>query len=337
MFKRILTQIILVIVVVVLTTIFQPLSYFGVTAQGGCHTFVETGKTVCGRFLQYWQSHGGLAQQGFPLSGEFIEVSDLNGQPYTVQYFERAVFEYHPENAQPNDVLLSQLGSFQFKRKYPSGEPSSQPPTNPTPTRTTPPPSSSAKLEILDWNTYSTNTTQGLRIVGVAKNTGGIRLGSVKIVVTLKDATGRITDTASDSGPGGMAPDDIWPFKINFLGNSPSFTSVEFQVEAKAATDFDNRYFYRDFQVTDQNVLPPDSEYSGLSVVGNIRNSGSGTANYPAVYVAVFDGSGKVIDADYEISQLTELGPGQSSPFKVEMSKAREAGSVRVVAYSSRK
>jgi hypothetical protein len=28
------------------------------------------------------------------------------------------VFEYHPENAAPNDVLLSQLGTFQYRMKY---------------------------------------------------------------------------------------------------------------------------------------------------------------------------------------------------------------------------
>ncbi len=64
--------------------------------QSGCQTFSETGQTVCGTFLQYWQQHGGLAQQGYPLSGEFQERSDVDGKTYTVQYFERAVFELHP-------------------------------------------------------------------------------------------------------------------------------------------------------------------------------------------------------------------------------------------------
>src|SRR5439155_13595749 len=62
---------------------------------GGCQTFTQTGHKVCGRFLTYWNAHGGLAQQGYPISEEFTEVSDLNGQPYTVQYFERAEFEDH--------------------------------------------------------------------------------------------------------------------------------------------------------------------------------------------------------------------------------------------------
>src|SRR4051812_42530550 len=66
--------------------------------QEKCQTFSETGHKVCGRFLTYWNEHGGLAQQGYPLSEEFVETSHLDGKPYTVQYFERAVFEYHPES-----------------------------------------------------------------------------------------------------------------------------------------------------------------------------------------------------------------------------------------------
>src|SRR5437763_13354569 len=54
-------------------------------------------------------------------------MSDLDHKPYTVQYFERAAFEYHPENQAPYDVLLSQLGTFQYKKKYPTGAPGQQP------------------------------------------------------------------------------------------------------------------------------------------------------------------------------------------------------------------
>jgi hypothetical protein len=99
-------------------------SAVGTQAQTqGCQTFPQTGYQVCGRFLTYWQQHGGLAQQGYPISAEFTETSALNGKPYTVQYFERAVFEYHPENKAPNDVLLSQLGTYLGKDKYTQGFP----------------------------------------------------------------------------------------------------------------------------------------------------------------------------------------------------------------------
>jgi hypothetical protein len=90
--------------------------------QGDSHYFPETNHTVSGKFWQYWQSNGGLAQQGYPISDEFTEVSDLDGKPYTVQYFERATFELHPENAgTPYEVLLSQLGTFRLHEKYING------------------------------------------------------------------------------------------------------------------------------------------------------------------------------------------------------------------------
>jgi hypothetical protein len=101
-------------------------------AQTGCQTFKETGKTVCGAFLDYWNTHGGLAQQGYPISGEFKEVSDVDGKTYTVQYFERAEFELHTENKAPYNVLLSLLGSMRLKEKYPNGAPA--PPTAHAPT-----------------------------------------------------------------------------------------------------------------------------------------------------------------------------------------------------------
>lgn len=93
----------------------------------GSRTFPETGKTVRGLFLDYWSKNGGLAQQGFPISDPLNEVSDLNGKPYTVQYFERAVLEYHPENQPPYNVLLSQLGTFQYRGKYPNSTPGQKP------------------------------------------------------------------------------------------------------------------------------------------------------------------------------------------------------------------
>jgi hypothetical protein len=85
---------------------------------------------VTGIFLEYWDKNGGLPQQGYPISGLINEVSDLNGKPYVVQYFERAVFEYHPENQLPYNVLLSQLGTYQYKKKYPEGAPGQQPNTS---------------------------------------------------------------------------------------------------------------------------------------------------------------------------------------------------------------
>ncbi|MBF6614191.1 MAG: hypothetical protein IVW55_13780, partial [Chloroflexi bacterium] len=62
--------------------------------------FPSTGHTLRGPFLDYWTSNGGLAQFGYPLTEEFFEPAGGVSQkePLQVQYFERARFEYHPEN-----------------------------------------------------------------------------------------------------------------------------------------------------------------------------------------------------------------------------------------------
>jgi hypothetical protein len=54
-------------------------------AQGDCQTFSQTGKKVCGKFNTYWTEHGGLAQQGYPISDELQEKSAEDGKTYTTQ------------------------------------------------------------------------------------------------------------------------------------------------------------------------------------------------------------------------------------------------------------
>ena len=86
--------------------------------EAGSVFFEKTGHRLGGVFLEYWQQHGGLMQQGYPISDEFTETSAMDGKAYTVQYFERSVFEDHPGNDARNRVLLSQLGTFKYKARY---------------------------------------------------------------------------------------------------------------------------------------------------------------------------------------------------------------------------
>jgi uncharacterized lipoprotein YbaY len=89
--------------------------------RAGCRFFAETGHNVCGAFLRAWQASGveldgragtsfaeSLALFGLPLSGEVTET--IEGREYTVQWFERARLELHPQNRPPYDVLGGLLG-----------------------------------------------------------------------------------------------------------------------------------------------------------------------------------------------------------------------------------
>lgn len=75
--------------------------------------FPETGHGIGGGFLWFWKHNGGLPIFGYPLTDE--QTDPETG--LTVQYFERAVFEYHPENDDPWKVLLRRLGAEELARR----------------------------------------------------------------------------------------------------------------------------------------------------------------------------------------------------------------------------
>jgi hypothetical protein len=107
------------------------------------------GHSLSGRFLSYWQRHGGLPIFGYPISEPFYEVSPTDGQTYLVQYFERNRFEYHPELAgTPYEVLLGLLGS-EYLASHPVA-------ASPAPTAATPPPASGMAygfdVHLTGWN-----------------------------------------------------------------------------------------------------------------------------------------------------------------------------------------
>lgn len=91
--------------------------------QNACRYFPETQHNVCGGILNAWHANGlefdgkrgkseaeNLALFGLPLSDPQTETLS-DGKPYTVQWFERARFELHPENQPPYNILLGLLGN----------------------------------------------------------------------------------------------------------------------------------------------------------------------------------------------------------------------------------
>jgi hypothetical protein len=91
--------------------------------QAGVRWFEPTGHTLRGAFLDYWTRYGGLEQFGYPLTEEFFEPVGPENKQHRVQYFERARFEHHPENAgTPYEVLLGTLGR-EFRQQDPPSTP----------------------------------------------------------------------------------------------------------------------------------------------------------------------------------------------------------------------
>ncbi len=105
--------------------------------------FPETKHSLETNFLAYWQKWGGLPVYGYPVSETFTELNPADNQTYTVQYFQRGRFEFHPELAGTKyEVLLGLLGSQQLKESkvpelyrapQPAGQENKLPIVNPIP------------------------------------------------------------------------------------------------------------------------------------------------------------------------------------------------------------
>lgn len=98
---------------------FRKLAKSTVLSTPDCEYFAATGHQLCGRFRDYWHTHGlklgdsnaisfreSLALLGYPISEEFTDPNS----GLTVQYFERARLEYHPDRAgTPDEVIAGNL------------------------------------------------------------------------------------------------------------------------------------------------------------------------------------------------------------------------------------
>lgn len=90
----------------------QGRAFAPVAEQAGLRFFPETGHTLREAFQAYWEQHDGMKILGFPISEEF-DTRTADGQLRTVQYFERGVVAYYPEDA---SVRLEPLGWFALAR-----------------------------------------------------------------------------------------------------------------------------------------------------------------------------------------------------------------------------
>ena len=74
------------------------------------HYFPETDHVVSYAFLDYFREHGGLDIFGYPRSVFMYEDG------YTVQYFQRARMEWHPENLSGPQMRLINVGEIYIER-----------------------------------------------------------------------------------------------------------------------------------------------------------------------------------------------------------------------------
>ena len=94
----------------------------GGVAAAEAYCFPETKQCLSGAFRDYWQSHGALEILGLPISQPFVDNRGL-----IVQFYERAIMEWHPENGPDYQVLLTRLGAERLGSRPEGAVPPQQP------------------------------------------------------------------------------------------------------------------------------------------------------------------------------------------------------------------
>jgi hypothetical protein len=182
--------------------------------QEGCRYFEASGQNVCGEILAAWRADGldldqdglsgeneaeNLALFGIPISQARTETLE-DGNEYTVQWFERARFEIHPENPPEFRVLFGLLGreAMVAPENPPTAAPTVAPTVGITPTpnpapEVTPTPSPTASAapagdsaDVCTFPAHEPNAPEDpVQIVGVEK---------VEEVVTLRNVSSETLD-----------------------------------------------------------------------------------------------------------------------------------------------
>ena len=160
------------------------------TKKDGCLWFEQTGHNVCNNqgnlgFKTYWETHGlkipgldnyarSLQLFGLPLTEPRMETNS-SGDTVLTQWFERARFEWHPNNPDEYKVLLGLLG------KEVRGNTTPQPTSVPTPQPTAAPPPS--ELPPPSFNNCQADPTTApnkpVKIVGLNKSAETVTIRNV--------------------------------------------------------------------------------------------------------------------------------------------------------------
>ena len=300
MLRKPATYATIILITLVLTETFRPLAAIQSLAQGGCRTFQETGKTVCGKFLVYWDTHGGLAQQGYPISNPFKEKSDLDGKTYTVQYFERAVFEEHPEKQPPFDVLLSQLGTFQFQRKYPGGDPS--------------PPIQTSEFEVL----APAVRIKGAYVIvlGAIKYKGTTTLINPEIDVTIVDKAGNTIDTVPCCARITLVPPGtLIPYIHELSDPDGRMDDVRVAVKGSPATQADINFYTSDWAVSQSQLVLPNDNRDFPRLTGVLKHNGPKQTESVNVAAVLYDQAGNILDVTNDVFTPQNRAQGATYPF----------------------
>jgi hypothetical protein len=266
-------------------------------SKDGCLFFEQSGHSVCPPFLDYWRSSGlefdgvagksyeeSLALFGLPIGEPQTET--VEGKEYTVQWFERARFEYHPENQPPYDVLLGLLGADLYPRQPatfipPSAAPNPGPAPLPIPNiniypaAAPPPEPAKAALSVVN----NTDAVVRLSIAGPTTGQWSLAPGQT-FQPTLEPGAYQTTITASCGGKTEsftLQAGEMKELPVSCAGLPTAhikiINSTGGRVSFGLSGPLSRTWYIEDEQTLDQQILPGDYQSTVVATCGGKTES----------------------------------------------------------------
>lgn len=251
-----------------------------------------TGFAVAPEFWGYWSSHGleygdtgfsfreSLLLFGYPISAPAMETN-ADGDTVLTQWFERAVFEYHPDNDEANQVLLRRVGAEVLGLIEPPDDQVEMAAELVAEGLTMPvtmaaPPDDSGRLFIVD-------------LVGkiwILMPDGTL---AEEPFLDISDRIVELNPAYDERGVLGLA------FHPDYAENGRFFVYYSIPLREEAPDDFDHTNVVSEFQVMadDANTADPDSEQILLVEDWPYLNHNAGTLKFgPDGYLYISTGDG---------------------------------------------
>lgn len=281
--------------------------------KDGCLWFDQTGHNVCNidgnlGFKAYWESHGlkisgmnkydqSLQLFGLPLTEPKMETNS-SGDTVLTQWFERARFEWHPNNPAEFKVLLGLLGTEVH------GPPSPPPPP--------PPPPAPKEITILTHSGYM-DSIENYWVVGEVKNNLDTNAEFIKIIGTFYDANNNVIGSSFSYTEIDIAkPGQRVPFEMVFSDPPSSLHHYALQVQWRPT----NEKPLEGFPILssgDRDAGFGDARY----IFGELRNDSGVTVEYVRIVATLYNAEGTVIGTGFTYTDLDTLSPSQTSPFEM--------------------
>ncbi len=181
-----------------------------------------------------------------------------------------------------------------------------------------------SSAEILSSSNYYDSINYN-HIVGEIQNTGNVNLEYVKIVVTFYDASNIVVGTTfTYTEHDILIPQQKSPFKTNIASSDFTGTPTNYTLQLTYSATNNNPY-------NGLEILSNSDSTDSIGwnhIVGEVKNTGSQTANYVKLIVTYYDSGGDVVGTTFTFTDPLTLTSDQTAPFETNMDLDDTAGSI---------